>query len=103
MRRVVGQYPVKKVFPHWYEWREAGVRGIPSPFIKIYERGRDTPHPGLLPLLLTWKDFLEGIPAGPAAACGCRPPPCAMPRTARATPAPPAPEWRTWRWAGRRP
>jgi hypothetical protein len=23
------------------------VRGIPSPFIKIYERGRDTPHPGL--------------------------------------------------------
>jgi hypothetical protein len=28
---------------------EAGVRGIPSPFIKIYERGRDTPHPGLWP------------------------------------------------------
>jgi hypothetical protein len=26
---------------------QAGVRGIPSPFIKIYERGRDTPHPGL--------------------------------------------------------
>src|ERR1700723_3050295 len=47
MRRVVGQYPVKKVFPHWYEWRETGVRGIPSPFIKIYERGRDTPHPSL--------------------------------------------------------
>jgi hypothetical protein len=29
------------------ERMEAGVRGIPSPFIKIYERGRDTPHPGL--------------------------------------------------------
>src|ERR1700723_4388682 len=28
---------------------EAGGRGIPSPFIKIYERGRDTPHPDLLP------------------------------------------------------
>jgi hypothetical protein len=40
-------YLVKKVFPHWYEWKEAGVRGIPSPFIKIYERGRDTPHPSL--------------------------------------------------------
>ena len=34
---------VKQVFPLWYEWKEAGVRGIPSPFIKIYERGRDTP------------------------------------------------------------
>jgi hypothetical protein len=43
------QYLVKKVFPHWYEWKEAGVRGIPSPFIKIYERGRDTPHPSLWP------------------------------------------------------
>jgi hypothetical protein len=42
-------YLVKKVFPHWYEWKEAGVRGIPSPFIKIYERGRDTPHASLWP------------------------------------------------------
>src|SRR6202789_3408742 len=24
---------------------EAGVRAIPSPFIKIYERGRDSPYP----------------------------------------------------------
>src|ERR1700728_3345330 len=39
---------------------EVGVRGIPSPFIKIYERGRDTPHPSLLPLL-PWKDFLDGV------------------------------------------
>src|SRR6202046_5550554 len=40
---------------------EAGVRGIPSPFIKIYERGRDTPHPNLLPLVLTRKDLLDEI------------------------------------------
>ena len=40
-------YLVKNVFPQWYEWKEAGVRGIASPFIKIYERGRDTSHPGL--------------------------------------------------------
>src|ERR1700721_1913642 len=39
---------------------EAGVRGIPSPFIKIYERGRDTPHPSLPPLLPR-KDFLDGV------------------------------------------
>src|SRR6202041_3904839 len=61
MRRVVGQYPVKKVFPHWYEWKEAGVRGIPSPFIKIYERGRDTPHPSLLPLLPPRKVLFAGL------------------------------------------
>src|SRR6202789_3039169 len=30
---------------------KAGVRGIRSPFIKIYERGWDTPHPSLLRLL----------------------------------------------------
>ena len=36
------------------------MRGIPSPFIKIYERGRDTPHPGLLPHLPR-KDFLDEI------------------------------------------
>jgi hypothetical protein len=36
------------------------VRGIPSPFIKIYERGRDTPHPGLLPLLPR-KDLFAGL------------------------------------------
>ena len=35
---------VKKVFPRQV-WKEAGVRGIVSPFIKIYERGQDTPHP----------------------------------------------------------
>jgi hypothetical protein len=38
------------------------VRGIPSPFIKIYERGWDTPHPSLLPLVPP-KDFLDGVPA----------------------------------------
>jgi hypothetical protein len=36
------------------------VRGIPSPFIKIYERGRDTPHPSLLPATAR-KDFLDGV------------------------------------------
>src|ERR1700721_3007279 len=29
---------------------EAGGRGIPSPFINLDERGRDTPYPSLLPL-----------------------------------------------------
>ena len=37
------------------------MRGIPSPFIKIYERGRDTPHPSLLPLMLMRKDFLDEV------------------------------------------
>jgi hypothetical protein len=36
------------------------MRGIPSPFIKIYKRGRDTPHPSLLPLLPR-KDFFDEI------------------------------------------
>jgi hypothetical protein len=36
------------------------VRGIPSPFIKIYERGRDTPHPSLCALLPS-KEFFDGI------------------------------------------
>src|SRR6202021_1507221 len=40
---------------------QAGVRGIPSPFIKIYERGRDTPHPSLLPLVPTRKGFLDEV------------------------------------------
>ena len=40
---------------------EAGVRGLPSPFIKIYERGRETPHHSLLPLLPMRKDFLDEI------------------------------------------
>src|ERR1700733_2954627 len=40
---------------------EAGVRGIPSPFINLDERGRDTPHPSLLPLVLMRKDFLDEI------------------------------------------
>src|ERR1700733_4911323 len=39
---------------------EAGVRGIPSPFINLDERGRDTPHPSLLPLVPMRKDFLDG-------------------------------------------
>ena len=34
------RYFVKKVIRR-QEWAEAGVRGIPSPFIKIYERGRE--------------------------------------------------------------
>src|SRR6202789_642384 len=44
---------------------EAGVRGIPPPFINLDERGRDTPHASLLPLLLMRKDFLdEGLVLG---------------------------------------
>ena len=31
---------------------EAGVSVIPSPFIKIYERGRDNTHTSLLRLML---------------------------------------------------
>jgi hypothetical protein len=38
------------------------VGGIPSPFIKIYERGRDTPHPSLGPLSAR-NDLLHGAPA----------------------------------------
>jgi hypothetical protein len=40
---------------------KAGVRGIPSPFINLDERGRDTPYPSLLPLLPMRKDFLDGV------------------------------------------
>src|ERR1700722_12811448 len=40
---------------------EAGVRGIPSPFINLDERGRDTPHTSLLPLLPMRKDFLDEV------------------------------------------
>src|ERR1700678_1739782 len=40
---------------------ETGVRGIPSPFINLDERGRDTPHPSLLPLLPPRKDFLDEV------------------------------------------
>ena len=40
---------------------EAGVRGLPSPFINLDERGRETPHPSLLPLMLLRKDFLDEI------------------------------------------
>ena len=36
--------------------------GIPSPFIKIYERGRDTPHPSLGPQSAR-NDLLHGAPA----------------------------------------
>src|ERR1700679_3235216 len=41
---------------------EAGVRGIPSPFIKIFERGRETPPPTPLPLVPMRKDFLDEVP-----------------------------------------
>jgi hypothetical protein len=37
------------------------VRVIPSHFINIYEWGRDTPHPSLLPLMLTRKDLFVGL------------------------------------------
>src|ERR1700678_3235178 len=40
---------------------EAGVRGLPSPFINLDERGRDTPHASLLPLMLMRKDFLDEV------------------------------------------
>ena len=40
---------------------ETGVRGIPSPFIDLDERGRDTPHPSLLPLLPPRKDLFAGL------------------------------------------
>src|SRR6202789_353675 len=40
---------------------EAGVRGLPSPFINLDERGRETPHPSLLPLVPQRKDFLDEI------------------------------------------
>src|SRR6202789_3839233 len=56
--RTRNQHLVKKVFPHWYEWKEAGVRGLPSPFINLDERGRETPPPSLLPLLPR-KGFLD--------------------------------------------
>ena len=45
------------------------MRGLPSPFIRIYKRERETPHPSLLPLVpvpvpvlrLRRKDFLDEI------------------------------------------
>src|ERR1700678_1372774 len=40
---------------------EAGVRGLPSPFINLDERGRETPHTSLLPLMLMRKDFLDEV------------------------------------------
>src|SRR5580693_4093621 len=43
---------------------EAGVRGLPSPFINLDERGRETPHPSLLPLAPMRKDFLDEILGG---------------------------------------
>src|ERR1700678_383222 len=57
---------------------EAGVRGIPSPFINLDERGRDTPHPSFLPLLPMRKDLLArplGIFGLCAAAAGRAPGP----------------------------
>src|ERR1700678_1714661 len=44
---------------------ETGVRGIPSPFINLDERGRDTPHPSLLPLVPLRKDLLDELLAAP--------------------------------------
>ena len=44
-----GYLLLKQAFLHWYEGKQAGGRGMPSPFIKIYERGRHTPSPGLRP------------------------------------------------------
>src|ERR1700678_1689547 len=58
-RRTMPGTPSRKSF-RGRRGPEAGVRGIPSPFIKIYERGRDTPHPSLLPLLPR-KDFHDGV------------------------------------------
>src|ERR1700679_2922107 len=55
------QHLVKKVFPR-QERKKTGVRGIPSPFINLDERGRDTPHPSLCPLLPR-KDLFAGLPA----------------------------------------
>src|ERR1700678_2128346 len=43
---------------------EAGVRGIPPPFINLDEGGRDTPHPSLLPLVPMRKDFLDEVLGG---------------------------------------
>src|ERR1700678_4549946 len=40
---------------------EAGVRGLASPFINLDEKGRETPHTSLLPLLLKRKDFLDEV------------------------------------------
>jgi hypothetical protein len=40
---------------------EAGVGGIPFPFMNLDERERDTPHPSLLPLVPMRKDFLDEI------------------------------------------
>jgi hypothetical protein len=56
---------------------EAGVRGMPSPFINLDERGRHTPHPGLHPLVPMRKDFLDEVWPWPAGS-----------RTARAGPGP---------------
>src|SRR5271156_6730982 len=46
---------------------EAGVRVLPSPFINLDKRGRQTPHPSLLPLVpmlllrVMRKDFLDEV------------------------------------------
>jgi hypothetical protein len=50
---------VKKVFPG-QERMGAGVRGIPSPFINLDERGRDPAHPSPCPLLPR-KDLFAGV------------------------------------------
>ena len=48
--------------------RRLGVRAIPSPFIKIYERGRDSPYPQPLALYNRVKAYLPDCPShGPAA------------------------------------
>ena len=41
--------------------KRLGVRGIPSTFIKIYERGRDTPYPQPLALYYRVRTYLPEI------------------------------------------
>src|ERR1700729_3908580 len=55
---------------------EAGVRGIPSPFINLDERGRDTPHPSFWSSISA-KRLLDEVVAslsleGPGSAYGHR-------------------------------
>src|SRR6202041_1282494 len=87
---------------------EAGGRGLPSPFINLDERGRETPHPSLPPLLPR-KDLFAGIrprarirsamhapiPACFAAVRAATPHPSrrAPPRTQRTIPPAVSPQW----------
>src|SRR6202021_3109199 len=60
-RTLTASSPANKSLRGGSRGPETGVRGIPSPFIKIYERGRDTPHPSLPPLLPPRKDLFAGV------------------------------------------